>query len=373
MPLIILQILLLVTSSVGCELYLAPSKYVEGVGVFAGTTFEPHYKFPEHICVMYLPAYKWMLNNYVFTGYRPEHYMVEFGIAMILNHHERNQVSHFFSDAIHHREPTLKQISSFQALLAYTAYPLTHFQVLLPIHVGDEIFNTYGDASWFQSKGIEYKPPPDNISVSYSLSELQQKGQCLTKVYLAKSPLPLAGHGIFARTRLQVGELAQVTPVLVLPLHEVVAVSNITSVLLNYCLSHPQSDIALLPIGDVGLVNHGGGSLANIALEWFFWNEQGAKALEQSPEQLRRADAASLYLGYRVTRGIAKGEELLLDYGDAWVKAWNEYIEARRNFQLFTTSLPLFRQPIVVPDHLFPSQWRVPCIGDSCIIMHDEL
>ena len=60
-----------------------------------------------------------------------------------------------------------------------------------------------------------------------------------------------------------------VSPVLILPKHEVKRESNVRSVLLNFCFSRPGSDVALFPIGYGAVCNHGGKELANVVfLGW---------------------------------------------------------------------------------------------------------
>lgn len=109
------------------------------------------------------------------------------------------------------------------------------------------------------------------------------------------------------------------------------------------------------------MVNNGR-EYANVKIKWFFWREKDAKLLELPPEELVTRPFAELYLGYYAMRQIAAGEELLLDYGAAWLMAWHEYetrmIEHKLMSKEAQTPEVLFRAPIEIMDELFPNNWR---------------
>ena len=60
---------------------------------------------------------------------------------------------------------------------------------------------------------------------------------------------------------------------------------------------------------------------------------------------------ANVYVAYRATRDISAGEELLIDYGSAWVDAWNAYVENGGN--------GVFRGSIQAPRGMYPEHWKV--------------
>lgn len=141
--------------------------------------------------------------------------------------------------------------------------------------------------------------------------------------------------------------------------------SDELSVLINYVISRPDSDLALLPINYVGFCNHGGNA-STAKLEWFFWSEKDKTALEKHPNDLVNEDAASLYLGYRATRDISEDEEITIDYGIKWEKEWENYLQKKKEFRILLDEMPLFRRGIDAPEGLFPAHWLVDCVGDDC-------
>lgn len=196
-------------------------------------------------------------------------------------------------------------------------------------------------------------------------------GQCNDHVRVHDSSIPNAGRGVFARKNITRGELIQVSPVLVVAKHQVAAASDENSVLINFCISRPDSDLALLPINFVGFCNHGGNE-ANAKLEWFFWSKDRA-ALDRLPDDLVKEHAASLYLGYRATEDISEYAEITIDYGTAWEQEWNDYLQRKKDFRILLDAVPLFRRAMDAPEGLFPSRWLVDCVGDTCQDFQDEL
>ena len=167
---------------------------------------------------------------------------------------------------------------------------------------GSELFTNYGKR-WFKDRRIQRSHPPRNASVTHSLEELERNGQCLTNLHVAESPLPFAGKGVFASKAFMAGEVVTISPVLVLPRHALELEAEY-SVLINYCITSPDimsiytprrndssadvdaaaaasegegergeprdvlSDVALLPLSLAGMMNHGAGNSANVAMDW---------------------------------------------------------------------------------------------------------
>lgn len=137
------------------------------------------------------------------------------------------------------------------------------------------MFTNYGKR-WFKDRRIKRNTAPTNASTAYSLPELQQHGRCLTDVVLGDSSLPFAGKGVFANKPFRAGEVVSVSPALVLPRHAVEQEGE-HSVLINYCITSSSededggervSDVALFPLSLAGMMNHGAGDMANVAMDW---------------------------------------------------------------------------------------------------------
>lgn len=176
------------------------------------------------------------------------------------------------------------------------------------------------------------------------------------------------------------------------------------SVLINYCIASDYSSVVMFPFAWSALSNHASTRKANLEVDLFWWNsdeEEGIKVKEEKLNSslltLSKEPYAQVDLGYRATRDVKAGEELLYSYGQEWQDAWMNYSakvsewsettrriseinELQRAFdvlQLDTadleslsaeaeTDMPVFRHFIGGLDHLFPLAWRdlVP-IADS--------
>ncbi|CAE7853154.1 unnamed protein product, partial [Symbiodinium microadriaticum] len=157
---------------------------------------------------------------------------------------------------------------------------------------------------------------PENGAVTGVASSREQDGICLTDLYVGFSTISLGGRGVFTRIPLEENDLVSVSPVLVLPLHSVAEDEN--SVLINYCFGTNNSDVAMLPTGLAGMMNHGGEEKANVEVFWFDWDDRSVREVLDRvniERDLINAPSAPLYFGYRALRPITPGEELLLSYG----------------------------------------------------------
>jgi hypothetical protein len=101
-------------------------------------------------------------------------------------------------------------------------------------------------------------------------------------------------------------------------------------VLVNYCFGHPESTILLCPYGaGVNYIN-ANRTLANVKLQW---SQDGntnhhAEWLNTKPEDMEWVYKTMLAMDYVALRDIKAGEELLMDYGDAWEQAWEAHVKA---------------------------------------------
>jgi hypothetical protein len=100
---------------------------------------------------------------------------------------------------------------------------------------------------------------------------------------------------------------------------------------LNYCFGHQESSILLMPAGPmITLVNHASnGQGANAYLDWayhpYVYNDEELHDI--TPDALASAASPNIVMNLIATRDIEPGEEILIDYGDAWVAAWNLYMD----------------------------------------------
>eukprot|EP01041_Mallomonas_annulata_P004474 gene4474-8909_t len=352
-----------------CDLYLAPSHIPgAGRGIFAGRNYEKDETIDttSSLTLLRKNGRKWPLNNYVYSSNENKYSMVLFGVPMLFNHHLPKDVDHYWENW------PVAPVSE-QRKEAHTIHTGVSHITARNIDTGEEIFTSYGDKEWFTLRNIPHDDGITNETSSkkYSLEELEKVGHCVTNVIIDESTQPIAGNGIFAKKDFKKGEIVSISPVLILPKHDV---AKDEGVLLNYCISIEGSDVALLPVGLGALANHGGSS-ANLEMTWYAWSdEEGfATKFKQSPEILFTSQFAQLDLAYRATRDISAGEELYISYGELWEQKWiahldalNEWIEEDSENELNIATKPQFRQTIGAPEGLFPKWWRVTCIGEEC-------
>mmetsp|Transcript_27707 Transcript_27707/g.67443 ORF Transcript_27707/g.67443 Transcript_27707/m.67443 type:complete len:601 (+) Transcript_27707:158-1960(+) len=191
--------------------------------------------------------------------------------------------------------------------------------------------------------GMVYQP-----NATRSIKWLENNGKCVDHIKPGQSTIEGAGHGAFATRDLPKGTIITGSPLHHLPVKEEFmpmfrAFHNEEDVdeklksevagqqvLLNYCFGHPQSTLLLCPYGaGVGYINHNQ-TRANVKVVWSKDGQTSHDAtwLKKQPNEMLSTQSARLALDYVATRDIASGEELFLDYGDAWEEAWNKHIES---------------------------------------------
>ena len=370
-----------------CTQYLAPSKWLDGgIGVFAGRKYRTNERIPPGVSLVF-PAAKLpdmpLFKNYVFSVLPTMNDMValELGPALLYNHHVKNNLLHQFADPWagdeeHVRNVVIPQLSTLKQLYGFSVYPHCTFLLIEDVEPGDELFNKYGEETWFAGLGIEMKSPERSQSRYESLEELESVGYCLSNVHVDKSTIPGAGKGVFASRALKKGEIIEVSPLLAVGANDAEELSR-ECVFLNYCFAHTKLSIALMPIGTVGALNHGGGASANVAYDLHFWGgwHTAEKILSKTPESLLESKFADIFFKYTASRDIARGEELTIDYGAAWESAWLAHQEQLAQFSLFESPIPQFRHHIELRPDLLPASWFVDPVEqtEATETVHEEL
>jgi hypothetical protein len=176
-----------------------------------------------------------------------------------------------------------------------------------------------------------------------SLEWLEDNGKCVDHITWGNSTLDGAGHGAFSKRDLPNGTVITGSPLHHIPLKEefmqlyeffdeqgewnkgrVIG----QQILLNYCFGHPETSMLLCPYGaGINYINHNK-TQANAKVVWSKNGLTGQKNewFNKTPKEFLQDTGAKLALDYVATRHIKKGEELFLDYGDAWETAWQEHI-----------------------------------------------
>jgi len=373
-----------------CRRFLMPSTIPgAGRGIIAG---QSHYQDEdmEVVPMISVPLYaskNSQLTNYVFGTGEEDFTAIIVGPGNIYNHRAPHTVGRFAA----HDELAAVSDPTF-AHDPYTSYIDLRYIALDNIETGEEMYETYGE-HWFErfkhKEGAEDKVTESPREAALmDVADMLQYGHCLSDTKIGESKIANAGSGLFAERDFAVGENVAIAPVLSLP-KKVIDGTFKTTVLINYCFSHPNSELVLLPLNYAPMINHNSTG-ANVKVEWYDWspavealaakyhadvsssvknqNLRMSDKLQMTARELYTAPFAQLDMAYRATRPIAKGEEILVDYGPVWEAAWLKYAskyrsweEAQRpaseSFQSEAPKKPMFRQYMALPEGMYSPGW----------------
>jgi len=191
------------------------------------------------------------------------------------------------------------------------------------------------------------------------LDWLEAHGTCIDHIAPGWSTLPQAGHGAFATRPLPKDKVITSSPLHHFPDYAFMNMyqllkENSTAIddddedgseghrwyrmrdqiekmqlYYNYCYGVSDSTLLLCPYGaGISYINHNQ-SQANVRIEWadpahLMVHNQTAVEVG-TLDDLSVSPRPQLGFQYVATRDITTGEELFLDYGDAWERAWNEH------------------------------------------------
>jgi hypothetical protein len=344
-----------------CKLYMVQSTNSYASSLLSGSSWKSDLELEmgSTIIVPTAEIMNWQLRHYA-INFDLNYSFVMFNIAQVSQQRSQTSISVSLTSKI---IPT-------QVVQSLYSQPITQSPLVKSISVKDinpeeEIFN---DFEYSTSRVVA----SDDVIHSRPQSK-QSKRHCLLNTFLAESKLEMAGKGVFADKSFHIDEIVSVTPVVLLPYHEVASARD-SSLLLNYCFHSPSSDIALLPLTHMAMVNHGGRK-ANVKISWFEWSnaaEEPSRITTWPLRHLSELPYASLYLKYTAIRPISQGEEILLNYGDDWAFNWKLYLEnlsewASVGFGVDNEILmkPQFRHAIEVPDGMYPPHFYEECLGDG--------
>eukprot|EP00980_Cylindrotheca_fusiformis_P002888 scaffold674_cov126-Cylindrotheca_fusiformis.AAC.27 len=227
-----------------------------------------------------------------------------------------------------------------------------------------------------------------------SVDWLREHGACIDNILPGRSTISTAGRGAFAKRFLVKGSTITASPLIhmvnseVLDMHQFYfdmdaktfakAGKVAPQLVKNYCLGHNDTTILLCPYGSgVNYINHNQ-SLVNVRLAW---PQDGtlnheAKWLNTPLADWRPHDKKTrLAIEYIAIRDISPGEELFLDYGDEWEKAYLDHVEAWNPPPEFTDYVSaaswnlkhnrqdVLRTPEEVAEQPYPDNLQLRCHG----------
>lgn len=326
-----------------------------GRGIFAGKYYsiDAEVDITPTITIHESTVASSQLNRYAYASEHAEYRIINLGAAMLFNHNPVASVTNYWTVD----EEDLPD-SSQPANEAHSTFPDVDFSAQLNILQGQEIFANYGD-SWFEDRDLELRGMTGSSVLVRSTKELDEIGHCLSDISIG--PSLISGRGVFANRSFKSGEIVAISPVFILPKH-LLQSSKSNTVMLNYGLSTSDSDVCLVPIGRISMINNGKDS-ANVDIVWYDWETRTAGGTptilsEHTIDALEAFPYTRLDLAYRASRDIAKGEELTINYGAEWEAKWAEHVGNGANGVML--------QSIDAPAGLFPDSWKVKCFGQHC-------
>jgi SET domain len=173
---------------------------------------------------------------------------------------------------------------------------------------------------------------------------LHEHGTCADHIREGVSTIRQAGRGAFATRSLPEGAVVSAMPLIQIINKNVLEMYTFEDIktkklrqrtrigyqmIINYCYGHLNSTMLLCPYGPiVNLVNHNQ-TRANVKLKWAD-PDRGNHEPEMLAKAVNEFEAdrtAKLAMELVAIRDILEGEEILLDYGDSWERAWQKHVE----------------------------------------------
>ncbi len=181
-----------------------------------------------------------------------------------------------------------------------------------------------------------------------SVDWIRENGLCLDNLVPGVSTNPRAGNGAFAQRFIPKGDVVVPVPLLQISNRDVLRIPAFNKdnngkwqLLLNYCLGHDDTSLLLCPTTNAILVNHCSHrkpdvhpcagekedfNEPNAVFRWAAWEDKTGDWLGKSIEDIHKEDGRGLSLDIVATRDILQGEEVFVDYGISWEKAWDHHV-----------------------------------------------
>eukprot|EP00957_Ditylum_brightwellii_P149200 11362033-Ditylum_brightwellii.AAC.1 len=167
------------------------------------------------------------------------------------------------------------------------------------------------------------------------------------------SPSSNAGYGAFATKHLPKGTIVAPAPLVHIPNKDVLRMYPLIldgpnigkkkttakkeeriqwQLLLNYCYGHSRSTMLLLPYSPVvNFINHSS-KAPNVYIRWSATNSSSAHHkpswLNMTIDEISTEEGTTgLVMEFVAIKDIKKGEEIMLNYGVEWEKAWKRHVE----------------------------------------------
>ena len=186
---------------------------------------------------------------------------------------------------------------------------------------------------------------------------LQKHGMCADNIIVKQATDPSMGRGAFARRYLSKSSVIAPAPLQMFPNREKFSARldgdarkhyereeammfESEQLLVNYAFQPKESSLLLYPYGPgVGLINHANqkSGKINAKLQWSKHHmNHGTQWLDSSltlDQFWKMQYPGSLILDVVALRNIREGEEIFIDYGIEWERAWEKYVREWKPYQ----------------------------------------
>lgn len=315
-----------------CRFYLAESAVAKnsGMGIFSAVGLHPgdQISFPD-LCIFvaeppqhwtHLHSHTWGWGTY-FGQYEGLHSRAACeGIHTTYN----TMPDHMINTRI--QSPVQPTTAGVRRQTTPAAGAISHHygirsEAITTVEAGGELTIYYGDWEFDTKAGPLSKP-------RRTVSDLETNGWCIDHVEIKQSNIEGAGRGLFTKRRLPAGTTVVPAPLQVFEDRSIFPRPNGQEQLfINYCLQPPNSNMMVYPYGPgCNLINHSRNP--NVGLRWSDKNLHHGEflLLENASEFFKKGWPGTLVLEFYALRDLQAGEEILLDYGDAWQAAWDEHV-----------------------------------------------
>ena len=271
----------------------------------------------------------------------------------------------------------------------FTHYHNITFYARKPLEAGSEIFigldtdreqevyQWYNNRGWTPASGEHHKLEKDHKNDDQlhkrDVKDLQQNGVCVDNLKPHKSRIKNAGRGAYTTRFIPRGSIVSISPLVPIDRNSTITKrikynnkvrKGRKQLLVNYCLGHVNSSLMFYPTAPVvNLINHAhdvnananaaGGNgkyTSNVRLRWSSRfdshfnndNDEMVATTGMTMEEIKsHPNRPVLLMEYIATRDIQPNEEILLNYGQPWIDAWQQHEIAWKplpNAQQYTPS-----------------------------------
>lgn len=208
----------------------------------------------------------------------------------------------------------------FLILDAHPELPWSRLDGSRLLQINSELIIDYGD--WTFDKHKTYTKPTRPVQW------LKDHGWCIDNIDIRPATDPRMGRGAFVKRFIAAGQVVAPSPLQSFRDRKVFQDSAPEQLFVNYCMQPKGSKMIFYPYGQgVNLINHSS-KKANVSLRWSTNPMHNVGWLGLSKDEFFKVSkSGGIILEFVALRDLQPNEELFLDYGEDWEKAWEKHVE----------------------------------------------